>query len=233
MKSQQLVKTAGTVVTLGVIVIAGMSIKSQRVHADDSDQEAKIQIGFQISPFTEKELNLEGKDRALVGLGSYIVNGENDCNGCHNSGGPPNFEYLPGGNPYFGQRKILNKAVYLGGGQDFGPAGPPPSPDIVSRNLTPDKTGRAEGGHTFAEFVEIIRHGTDFDHLHPNCTATRTTNCIPAATGIDGGLLQIMPWPYFQSMTDHDLLAIYTYLSAIPCIDTKIAGQPQLRNNCK
>jgi hypothetical protein len=229
MKSQQLIKTAGTVVTLAVIVMGGMLIRSPRVHADDDDQEAKVQIGFQIAPV---RLNLAGKDRALVGLGSYIVNGANDCNACHNSGGPPNFEYLPGGNPYANQRKALNPATYLGGGQNFGPVGPPPTPDIVTRNLTPDKTGRPEGGHTFAEFVQIMRHGKDFDHLHPNCTKTRTTNCIPASAGIDGDLLQIMPWPYFQSMTDHDLLAIYTYLSAIPCLDTIVPGQPQLRNEC-
>ena len=53
---------------------------SPRVHADDNDQndrESKIQIGFRIAPV---KLNLDGKDRSLVGLGSYIVNGENDCN---------------------------------------------------------------------------------------------------------------------------------------------------------
>jgi hypothetical protein len=33
-------------------------------------------------------------------------------------------------------------------------------------------------------------------------------------------------------MSDHYLEAIYEYLSAIPCIDTKIPGQPQLRNQC-
>jgi hypothetical protein len=229
MKSQQRVKTTGAVVTVGVIVMGGLLIKYQRVHADDDDQEAKVQIGFQIAPV---HLNLAGKDRALVGLGSYIVNGANDCNACHNSGTAPDFEYLSGGNPYFNERKVVNPATYLGGGQNFGPVGPPPSPDIVTRNLTPDKTGRPEGGHTFAEFRRIIRRGKDFDHLHPNCTAIRTTNCIPASTGIDGDLLQIMPWPYYQSMTDHDLLAIYTYLSAIPCIDTIVAGQPQLRNVC-
>jgi hypothetical protein len=27
----------------------------------------------------------------------------------------------------------------------------------------------------------------------------------------------VMPWPVFANMTEHDLLAIYTYLSAIPC----------------
>jgi len=212
MKSQQLIKTAGTVVILGVIVMGGMLIRSPRVHADNSDLEAKIQIGFQIAPV---KLNLTGKDPTLVGLGSYIVNAENDCNACHNSGTAPNFEYLPGANPYANQRKVLNPATYLGGGQNFGPVGPPPTPDIVTRNLTPDKTGRPEGGHTFEQFRQIIRTGKDFDRLHPNCTATITTACIPASTGIDGDLLQIMPWPYYQSMTDHDLLAIYTYLSAI------------------
>jgi hypothetical protein len=231
MKSPQLFKTSAAVVILSVIVSGEMFIRYERVHAkdDDDDQETKIRIGFQIAPV---HLNLAGKDRALVGLGSYLVNGANDCNACHNSGSAPDFEYTPGGNPYSNQRKVVNPATYLGGGQNFGPVGPPPSPDIVTRNLTPDKTGRPEGGHTFAEFRRIIRRGKDFDHLHPNCTATITTNCIPASTGIDGDLLQIMPWPYYQSMTDHDLLAIYTYLSAIPCIDTVVAGQPQLRNDC-
>ena len=230
MKSQQLIKTAGTVVILSVIVMGGMLIRSPRVHADDNDQQAKIRIGFQIAPV---KLNLAGKDPALVGLGSYLVNAANDCNACHNIGGPPNFEYFPGGNPYFGQRQVIDPRTYLGGGKNFGPVGPqPPTPDIVTRNLTPDKTGRPEGGHTFEQFRQIMRTGKDFDHLHPNCTATITTNCIPAFTGIDGDLLQIMPWPYYQSMTDHDLLAMYTYLSAIPCIDTIVAGQPQLRNDC-
>ena len=227
---RQFSKTMGTGAALAALVAVGMLITSPRVHADDDDDlAAKVRIGFQIAPV---KLNLAGKDRALVGLGSYIVNGANDCGACHNSGTAPNFEYLPGGNPYFNQRKVVNPATYLGGGQDFGPVGPPPSPDIVTRNLTPDRTGRPEGGRTFAEFRQIIRNGKDFDRLHPNCTAIRTTNCIPASTGVDGDLLQIMPWPYYQSMTDHDLLAIYTYLSAIPCIDTIVAGQPQLRNDC-
>src|SRR5207245_2044784 len=162
------------------------------------------------------ELNLAGKDRSLVGLGSYIVNGENDCNACHNGGGPPHFEYLSGGDPYFGQHpKVIDPSTYLAGGQIFS-IGSPPIPDIITRNLTPDKTGRPEGGASFEEFRQIMRNGKDFDHLHPNCSAARTTNCIPAFTGIDGDLLQIMPWPYFQSMTDHDLLAIYTSLTHIP-----------------
>jgi hypothetical protein len=34
------------------------------------------------------------------------------------------------------------------------------------------------------------------------------------------------------NMSDNDIRAIYEYLSAIPCIDTVVAGQPQLRNVC-
>jgi hypothetical protein len=74
----QLVKTAGAVVTLGVIVMGGMLIVSPRVHADDNDQkdqESKIQIGFQIAPV---KLNLAGKDRSLVGRTPYPTPGPGD-----------------------------------------------------------------------------------------------------------------------------------------------------------
>jgi hypothetical protein len=141
------------------------------------------------------------------------------CNDCHTSGAAPNFGYAQGGNPYMSQPKKIDPATYLNGGRNFGPVGPPPTPDIISRNLTPDKTGRPIGGDSFQEFVQVMRHGKDPDQLHPNCTATRTTKCIPPATGIDGSLLQVMPWPVYQTMTDRDLLAIYMYLSAIPCIE--------------
>src|SRR5260370_30161274 len=115
---------------------------------------------------------LEGKDRVLVGLGSYIVNAVADCDGCH-SAGPPT-EFARGGNPYFGQPTKINSATYLGGGRHFQIA--PGFPDIVSRNLTPDKTGLPEGGRSFSEFVQIMRTGVDLDHLHPACSATITTN---------------------------------------------------------
>lgn len=163
-------------------------------------------------------------------LGSYLVNAAGDCNACHNAG-PGNNQFLPGGNPYFGQHpKKINPATYLGGGRDFGPLVPGGSAHIVSRNLTPDKTGLPEGGHTFAEFVQIMRTGVDMDHLHPTCVGAINSGCVPAP--FDGNLLQIMPWFNFQDMNDHDLRAIYEYLSAIPCIDTIVAGQPQLRNVC-
>ena len=188
--------------------------------ADDDSEEAEVQRGFEIVPVP---LNLNGKDRELVGLGSYIVNGAGHCNVCHSAG--PATEYATGGNPYFkgSQPTVVNPATYLGGGRVFPPlvaANPSATPTIISRNLTPDKTGRPEGGRTFAEFQEILRTGVDLDHLHPNCsdpTVTASTTCFPLNLPWDGDKLQIMPWPEDRHMTDHELRAIYEYLSAVPC----------------
>jgi len=229
MTPKKFIKPAAAVAAFAAIVLAGMWSSSPLVKAtgdDDEDgNESKIQRGFEIAPVP---LNLEGKSRALVGLGSYIVNGQGDCNGCH-SAGPPT-EFLPGGNPYFGQPEKINPATYLSGGRDFGGFPAPNSPlHIISRNLTPDRTGLPEGRHTFSEFAQIIRTGKDFDHLHPTCTGMPNTNCVPPP--FDGDLLQIMPWPIYQHMTDHDLRAIYEYLSAIPCIAGPPAPSP-LHNDC-
>jgi hypothetical protein len=218
MTRQQFLKTMGTATVFCVVVLGGMSISSGPGLAAD-DNESEIQQGLAIAPVT---LNLAGKDRALVGLGSYIVNAQADCNGCHTSAplNRPDLEWVPLRVPYFGQRPTqVNPKYYLGGGQHFTLI--PGLPDIISRNLTPDKTGRPEGGRSFEEFVQILRTGVDLDHLHPN---------LPSP--FDGSLLQIMPWPTFQNMTDHDLRAIYEYLSAIPCIAGPPAPDP-LHNDCQ
>ncbi|MDP9158965.1 MAG: cytochrome C [Acidobacteriota bacterium] len=226
MKQRKFAKIFGSFTALAVMVLIGMLTASRRGQASSEGNEAsEIRRGLAIAPVP---LNLEGKDRNLVGLGSYIVNAQGDCNGCHSAG--PATEFARGGNPYFGQPEVVNPATYLGGGRDFGPFPAPGFPNIISRNLTPDKTGRPEGGRTFEEFVQIIRKGTDFDHLHPTCSPTVTSNCIPPP--FDGDLLQIMPWPVYKNMTTHDLRAIYEYLSAIPCIE----GPPApsiLHNECQ
>jgi hypothetical protein len=152
-------------------------------------------------------LNLAHKNRALVGLGSYIVNAVMGCNGCHSAG--PSTEFLPGGNPFFGQAEAINTATYLGGGRDFLVLTPTSSFHVISRNLTPDHTGLPIGGDTFEEFRDTIRTGIDPDLAHPN---------LPPPFA--GALLQVMPWPVFRNMTDRDLRAIYEYLSAIPCVAT-------------
>lgn len=229
MMPRQFVRATATATALAAIVLGAMVISSTRAHANEQDEEkenSEVKIGFEIAPV---HLNLAGKNRALVGLGSYIVNAQADCNGCHSA--DPSTEFAPGGNPYFGQSTTVNQATYLGGGRDFGPyPGPGPFPHIISRNLTPDKTGKPEGGHTFSEFVQIIRNGTDMDHLHPTCTGAPNGSCLPPP--FDGDLLQIMPWPIYHNMTYHDLQAIYEYLSAIPCVE----GPPApsiLHNDCK
>jgi hypothetical protein len=241
MKSQRFVKiAAGAAIALGAIVVAQAFRNTPRVRAEDDDhEESLVRRGFEIAPVP---LNLKGKDRRLVGLGSFIVNAQADCNGCHTGGGPPNFNYAPGGNPYFGQPTVVNPDVYLSGGMPFPQVGTPTGPKgyagpaIVSRNLTPDKSGRPEGGSSFQEFKQILRHGTDFDHLHPVCSAAQideiqqgqTPNCIPTSPDnpVDGNLLQIMPWPVYHNMTDQQIRAIYEYLSAIPCIVNPAADPP-------
>ncbi len=216
------IKTSGMGFAIVAMVLVGTSLNSPRARADSSDEksdESKIKTGFDIAPV---KLDLHGKNRALVGLGSYIVNAVSDCNGCHSAG--PQTEFLAGGNPYLGQHPTkINTATYLGGGRDFGPYGPGGAlTHLYSRNLTPDKTGRPLGGAEFSEFLEIMRTGKDFDGVHPTCTGTPNGTCLPAP--FDGSLLQVMRWPFFTNMTDRDLRAIYEYLSAIPCIAGPATG---------
>jgi hypothetical protein len=222
MIKSRIVKTIGTVSAVSALALAGMFMVSRGVRGSEDDgNESKVQIGFKIAPVP---LHLEGLDLELVGLGSYIVN-TGGCNDCHDTG--PAAQFAMGGNPYFGQPKKVNPKTYLGGGRVFAPVSGPPSPSIISRNLTPStKTGLPEGDHTFPEFLEILRTGKDFDHLHPNCSMTITTNCFPPVPPFDGDLLQVMPWPGLKDLTDHDIRAIYEYLKAVPCIQGNYPGEP-------
>lgn len=202
------------------IAVASLAVSftpSPRVNAQ-SGGDSRVQIGLAAAPV---HLNMAGKNPAQVGLGSYLVNIAGDCNGCHSAG--PQSEYARGGNPYFGQPKMVNPATYLGGGRDFG-ALIPNSAHIISRNLTPDASGVPIGGASFDEFVSVIRTGIDPDHLHPTCAPnTVNASCIPAP--FNGNLLQIMPWPNFQDYSDQDLRAIYEYLKAVPCVHSSYPGE--------
>ena len=96
---RQFLKAIGTAAAFTTFIATGLIliVGSQHGRADSDDGEAsKIQIGFAIAPV---HLNLHGKNRSLVGLGSYIVNAQGDCNGCHSAG--PESEFLFGGIPYF------------------------------------------------------------------------------------------------------------------------------------
>jgi hypothetical protein len=151
--------------------------------AADEELMTEVNRGFEIAPV---RLDLRGKNRVLVGLGSYIVNAQSDCSGCHTMP-----SYAPGFNPFQGESERVNAKNYLAGGQSFGP--------FVSRNLTPEANGRP-AGMTYNEFHLVMRTGKDLDKAHPQISP----------------LLQVMPWPAYRKMTDKDLRAIYEYLRAIP-----------------
>ena len=121
----------------------------RRQTTPENESESRIQIGFAIAP---APLNLEGKNPALVGLGSYLVNTGN-CNGCHTS--PP---FAPGHNPFLGQPEQINTAVYLAGGTHFGP-------NLISPNITPDENG-LPASMTLSEFISLMRTGVD-PHMPP------------------------------------------------------------------
>src|ERR1700674_4617635 len=93
-----LAKPAVTVAAFAVFVLVAALLSSPHVRANDDERDAdesKIRQGFEIAPVT---LHLDGKDRDLVGLGSYIVNAQADCNGCHSNSAMT--EFTSSGNPY-------------------------------------------------------------------------------------------------------------------------------------
>ena len=153
----------GTLAAVIAIVLAGSIVAASRAYAEEREhgEDARIRRGFEIAPVP---LNLKHKNRDLVGLGSYLVNAVGDCNGCHTADNST--QYAPGGNPYFkgNQPKVINQETYLAGGNHFVLV-PGLTPDIVSRNLTPDRTGRPAGGRTYEEFRQIVRTGIDMDHV--------------------------------------------------------------------
>jgi hypothetical protein len=181
----------------------------------DSISKSKVQEGYRLSPIPKNQLNLKGKNRDLVGLGSYLVNGTSDCSGCHsfpqflpqgdNAGSNPAagspFEGIPSDQGLNTQLVAnYNVSHYLAGGQCFGP--------FMARNITPDQNGLPEG-LTEAEFITAMRTGADVhcdnDPSDPICDLGPPTP-----------VLQVMPWPSYHGMTDRDLKAIYAYLSALP-----------------
>lgn len=127
---------------LGACVVAALAF-APVARADDDHAESLVKQGFKVVP-VGVQLNLAGKNRALVGLGSYIVN-SGGCNDCHTHP-----SYVPGGNPYFGQPEVVNAQQYLTGGMQFGP--------FTSANLTPDSAGKP-AGLTLKQFIETLRTG--------------------------------------------------------------------------
>jgi hypothetical protein len=256
MKSIIFAKTVVAGAALAVILATFVTTSGRAQGPAGPSEQQEVQIGLNIAPVP---LNPIGKDMNLVGLGSFLVNAVGDCNGCH-TGSPSGTEYTNPGNPYllhvpqgpFTGKSQIDPKYYLAGGQDFGPVCPGVggtvpgcAPDLVTRNLTPNLYGEPEGGHSLSDFLNIIQNGTDYDHIHPICGekingVTRTNYCVsaPPVGNINGDVLQVMPWPVFSHMSTYDLTAIWTYLSAIPCINNTwstgpLADPTELNNTCK
>jgi hypothetical protein len=174
------VSAAAFIFLIGALMITPNPSPAANDQNPTQDEKLKIQIGQQIAPV---HLTIGSKDSDMVYLGSYIVNAIG-CSDCHT-----NPSYI--GNPFAGGPILINAAAYMGGGRSF-------APGVISRNITPDGTGKP-AGMSYSEFNQAMRLGKDFDNIHP--------------------LLQTMPWPRFRSLTDRDMQAIYQYLSAIPCLE--------------
>jgi hypothetical protein len=73
MKSREFVRGFGVVGVCAATVLAAAVFVGPRAHAaaDDGSEESKVRRGFEVAPVP---LNLANKNRALVGLGSYIEN---------------------------------------------------------------------------------------------------------------------------------------------------------------
>jgi hypothetical protein len=190
-------------ISVGAIAIAAV-LYGSATRADEysrTDEYSQILRGYKIISeiFPNKtKLNLAGKDWALVGLGSYLVN-STGCNDCHTH---PN--WANGGNPYNGEPEQINTDVYLSGGRVFGPVD---RPIAVSANITPDKNKNGmPAGLTWDAFREVMRTGFDPD--------------------VPGRLLQVMPWPLYRWKTDRDLRAMYEYLRVIPSLNDNMHPGP-------
>lgn len=114
-------------------------------------EQTRVKIGKDIITARPKQLpiklDLSGKNRNQVYLGSYIVNAQGGCVDCHSC--PP---YAPGHNPYLGETKQFNAVTYLAGGKAFGP--------FVADNITPNAKGRP-AGLTLNQFKQVLRTGQD------------------------------------------------------------------------
>jgi hypothetical protein len=181
------------VAILAVATVAFANGTSSRPNDDQDNGPSRVQRGFAIAPVV---LDLRGKNRDLVGLGSYIVNAQGACNDCHTC--PP---FTPDHDPYTGGDGVPNAANYLAGGTAFGP--------FVSRNITPDASGKP-AGLSRDEFIQLLRKGHDPEN--------------------PGELLQVMPWPVYGRMVTRDLAAVYEYLRSIPHAETSPeCAQPSTR----
>jgi hypothetical protein len=167
------------------LVFVATSGPSRADNPNDAISQSQVQQGLAVSPISPDKLNFAGKNPYLVALGSYLVNGAGDCNGCHTF---PRF-LRPGGTQPTPANSTANTS-YQGSNTTYGnpyldPV--PTTPDgfeplngqlkantnvnhflaggrcfgfFMSRNITPDDSGKPRG-LTEAEFIQVMRQGKD------------------------------------------------------------------------
>jgi hypothetical protein len=226
-----------------LLIATNLASFAEHQNQDQGNDDSIVEQGFAASPIPEDKLNLFGKDRAQVGLGSYLVNAAADCNGCHSfprflrpggtvpgtNGNPTGNLTYQGSDPIYGDPYLdpppqsvngplkanHNIKHFLAGGRCFGA--------FMARNLTPDDSHRPRG-LTEAEFITVMRTGADISCSKPRppvYDGQPDGVCyLPDPPGANvtynPRVLQTMSWPTYHSLTDGDLKAIYAYLSALP-----------------
>lgn len=208
----------------GLALIAAYDLAHGQETLDTYQFSREAQQGSAITPVN---VNLMGKDPNLVYLGSYLVNSQGGCNGCHTC---PSFS---GTNPFAVGGPGLPPAPGRGG---VAPT-PPSPPTPPSRGNTP---GLAQAP-TPVNANFFLGGGTPFPNggkpFQGAVAVLTAPNLTPDSNGLPGGLtyadfknamvngtvstkpghvLLVMPWPTFRNLYENDLQAIYQYLSAIP-----------------
>ena len=118
--------------------------------AGDVIDRSVVQQGFDASPIPKEKLNFKGKDPAMVGLGSYLVNSGADCNGCHTF---PRF-LRPAGPPHTPGNFTSNQ-LGLGSNPKYG------NPYLDPVATTPDGFEPLNGqllANTNADTSQVIGH---------------------------------------------------------------------------
>jgi hypothetical protein len=72
-----------TVTSAAALFVAAILTEPTSGIADSNISPSDVQQGIASSPIPFDKLNLQNRPRALVALGSYLVNGVGDCVGCH------------------------------------------------------------------------------------------------------------------------------------------------------
>ena len=138
-------------IAAGFLTVLATSVLNADQGASPDNGASQVQRGLSYAKEQGINLDLRGRNRGLVGLGSYLVNAAGACNECHTA--PP---YLPPGPfAFLGAPKQVNVNCYLAGGMAFGP--------FVSRDITPWENGKP-AGLTLDQFVHVMRTGEDPDN---------------------------------------------------------------------